>query len=120
MKELDKEKYKEQIEASGAVVKQIDSIVALYIGKEDKRQGITRNPEINVMQRLNTASFYTGTRKSGITETERNLVKYAEDDLKSALGKTNAFFDEKWKPYRKSIESLDLSPFKETERFSLE
>ncbi|SNZ00527.1 VPS10 domain-containing protein [Flagellimonas pacifica] len=120
MKELDKEKFKDQVKASTTIVKQIDSIVALYIGKEDKRQGITRNPEINVMQRLNTASYYSGTRKSGITETEKNLVKYAEDELKSALDKTNNFFDEKWTPYRESIESLDLSPFKETEKFGLE
>lgn len=120
MKELDKEKYKDQIKESTNVVKQIDSIVALYLGKEDKRQGITRNPEINVMQRLNTAGFYTQTRKSGITETEKNLIKFAEEELKSALGKTNSFFNEKWKPYRESVEALDLSPFKETETFSID
>lgn len=120
MKELDKEKYKDQIKESTNIVKQIDSIVALYLGKEDKRQGITRNPEINVMQRLNTAGFYTQTRKSGVTETEKNLIKFAEDELKSALDKTNSFFNEKWKPYRDSVEALDLSPFKETETFSID
>jgi photosystem II stability/assembly factor-like uncharacterized protein len=119
MKDLDKEKYKDQIEESTKIVKQIDSIVALYLGKEDKRQGITRNPEINVMQRLNTAEFYTQTRKSGVTETEKNLIKFAEDELKSALGKTNNFFSETWKPYREAVEALDLSPFKETEIFSI-
>jgi len=119
MKDLDKEKFKDQIKMSKDIVKQIDTLVALYIGKEDKRQGITRNPEINVMQRLNTASSYVGSRKSGITNTERNLIKYAEDDLKSALDKTNKFFDEKWNLYRQTIQSLDLSPFKETEKFSL-
>ncbi len=120
MKELDKEKYEDQIKESTNIVKQIDSIVALYLGKEDKRQGITRNPEINVMQRLNTADFYTQTRKSGVTETEKNLVKFAEDELKSALEKTNSFFDEKWKPYRDAVEALDLSPFKETQTFSID
>ncbi|TXN35304.1 hypothetical protein FVB32_12010 [Flagellimonas hymeniacidonis] len=120
MKALDKEKYKDQIKESTNIVKQIDSIVALYLGKEDKRQGITRNPEINVMQRLNTADFYTQTRKSGVTETEKNLVKFAEDELKSALEKTNSFFDEKWKPYRDAVEGLDLSPFKKTQTFSID
>ncbi|MFD2586979.1 WD40/YVTN/BNR-like repeat-containing protein [Croceitalea marina] len=119
MKTLDKDKYKDQIKASDAIVKAIDSVVAIYIGKEDKRQGITRNPEINVMQRIGNASFYVGTRKSGLTKTEKDLIKYAEDDLKSALDKTNSFFNEKWKAYRESIEALDLSPFKETETFSL-
>ena len=119
MKTLDKEKYKDQIKASGTIVKAIDSVVAMYIGKEDKRQGITRNPEINVMQRIGNASYYVGTRKAGLTKTEKDLIKYAEDDLKSALNKTNTFFIEKWKGYRDTIQALDLSPFKETETFSL-
>ena len=119
MKTLDKDKYKDQIKASKDIVKAIDSVVAVYIGKEDKRQGITRNPEINVMQRIGNASFYVATRKSGLTKTEKDLIKYAEGDLKSALDKTNSFFTEKWKAYRESIEALDLSPFKDTEQFNL-
>ena len=119
MKTLDKEKYKNQIKASKAIVKAIDSVVAIYIGKEDKRQGITRNPEINVMQRIGNASFYVATRKAGLTKTEKDLIKYAEDDLKSALDKTNTFFSEKWKGYQDAIQALDLSPFKETETFSI-
>jgi len=119
MKTLDKEKYKDQIKASKAIVKAIDSVVAIYIGKEDKRQGITRNPEINIMQRIGNASFYVATRKAGLTKTEKDLIKYAEDDLKSALDKTNTFFSEKWKGYQDAIQALDLSPFKETETFSI-
>ncbi len=119
LKELDKDKFKEQIKASKAIVKQIDSVVALYIGKEDKRQGITRNPEITVMQRLNTANFYTATRKNGITETERRLIQFAKEELKGALEKTNSFFNEHWKAYRTDIEGLELSPFKETEIFTI-
>ncbi|MEX0360630.1 MAG: hypothetical protein AB3N10_06525, partial [Allomuricauda sp.] len=120
MKELDKEKYKDQIKASGDIVKKIDSVVALYLGKEDKRQGIIRNQEITVMQRLNTASFYVGTRKSGITETEKKLVQFAHEELKEALNKTNSFFTNDWKPYQESIEALNLSPFKETQVFELD
>ena len=120
MKELDKEKYKDQIKASGDIVKKIDSVVAIYLGKEDKRQGITRNPEITVMQRLNTASFYVNTRKSGITETEKKLVQFAHEELKEAVNKTNSFFTNDWKPYQESIEALNLSPFKETQVFELD
>ncbi|MEM9649201.1 MAG: hypothetical protein AAF969_12030 [Bacteroidota bacterium] len=120
LKEKDKEAYKEQIQASKDMVNEIDSIVALYIGKEDKRQGITRNPETNVVRRINSAENYVASRKNGITDTERNLIKYAEDDLKNALDKTNSFFNGKWKSYRESIEAIDLSPFKETQVFGLE
>ncbi len=119
MKALDEEKFKDQIKASRDIVKQIDSVVALYIGKEDKRQGITRNPETNVMQRLNTAYWYSGTRKTGITATERRLIRLAEEALQSALESTNTFFSEKWNPYRTEIEGVDLSPFKATKTFTL-
>ncbi|WP_422079604.1 VPS10 domain-containing protein [Ulvibacterium sp.] len=120
LKEMDKEKYKDEIKASKTIQKQIDSTVALYLGKEDKRQGITRNPEITVVQRLNTARNYVESRKTGVTETERKLVRFAEQDLKTALQKTNAFFDDTWKAYRNEIQQLEVSPFKETQSFSLE
>ncbi|MCA0959285.1 hypothetical protein LCL86_09545 [Muricauda ruestringensis] len=119
LKELDKDKFKEQIKASEEIVKQIDSIVALYLGKDDKRQGIVRNPEPTVMSRIGNASYYVGTRKTGITSTEKRLIEFAEQELKTALDKTNTFFNDPWKSYRSSIESLDLSPFKETKNFNL-
>jgi len=119
LKEQDNKIYKDQIKASKEIVKQIDSVVALYIGKVDKRQGITRNPEINVMQRLGMAGGYIESRPAGLTETERDLMKYAETDLKSALKETNVFFEDKWKAYRESIQALNVSPFKETKTFSL-
>ncbi|MEQ5791924.1 hypothetical protein J4E06_12720 [Muricauda sp. NFXS6] len=119
LKELDKDKFEEQIKASEEIVKQIDSVVALYLGKDDKRQGIVRNPEPNVMSRLGDASYYVRTRKSGITATERRMIQFAEEELKGALDKTNTFFKDAWKSYQTSIESLDLSHFKETESFNL-
>ena len=119
LKELDKEKYKDQIKGSKNIIKEIDSVIALYLGKEDKRQGITRNPEVTVMQRIRNASYYSGTRKTGITATEKKLIQFAEDDLKKALQKTNAFFEDKWKAYREEIEKKEVSPFKETKIFSL-
>lgn len=72
------------------------------------------------MQRIRTASYYTNTRKTGITKTERDLIRYAEAELKSALEKTNLFFSDKWKAYRGTIEKLDVSSFKETESFSFD
>nr|WP_299389163.1 hypothetical protein [Allomuricauda sp.] len=119
LKGLDEEAYKEQIKASKDMVKEIDTLVALYIGKEDKRQGITRNPETNVMQRVNTARYYVSSRQSGITDTEKQLIKFAEDDIASALEKTNAFFKDNWASYQNAIEGLNLPLFKETKEFSL-
>lgn len=120
LKSLDEDKYKDHIKASKEIVKSIDSVVAVYIGKEDKRQGITRNPEITVMQRIGNASFYVATRKSGVTKTEKDLITYAKTALEEALTKTNVFFSEQWSAYRKKIEALDLSPFKEAETFTID
>lgn len=120
LKTLDEEKYKDQIKASKDMIKAIDTVIALYLGKEDKRQGITRNPEITVMQRIGNAGFYSRTRKSGITATEKQLIRFAEDELKSALEETNKFFTEKWKPYRDDIEKQEVSPFKSIKTFRLD
>ena len=119
LKTLDKEKYKAQIKASKEITKAIDSVVALYLGKEDKRQGITRNPEITVMQRINVARGYVQSRKTGITATEKKLAQFAKEELQTALDKTNAFFEEKWKPYRDTITALKASPFKEIKQFNI-
>ncbi|XLS27973.1 WD40/YVTN/BNR-like repeat-containing protein [Flavobacteriaceae bacterium M23B6Z8] len=119
LKEEDKEKYKDAIKASKDITKKIDSLMAIYIGKEDKRQGITRNPEPNVNQRIQTANFYVGSRKTGITSTEEQLIKHAENSLKEAIEQTNAFFATDWKAYRESMEKIALSPFKETKSFQM-
>ena len=115
---LDKKAYKDQIKASKEISEKIDEIIAIYLGKVDKRQGITRNPDPNVNQRIGNASFYVGTRKNGITSTERDLMKHAENALNDALGKTNAFFAEEWEKYRADMEQLEISPFKDTKTFS--
>ena len=120
LKEKDKEQYKEQIDASKEITKEIDSLVAIYLGKEDKRQGITRNPEMTVTRRIYNAYGYVGSRPSGMTGTEERLLRYAEADLRKALSATNAFFANRWKDYKESMEGLDLSPFKEIKTLGLE
>ncbi len=119
LSKLDKEKYKEQIKASKDVVKKIDSVIALYLGKVDKRQGITRNPEPNVMQRIGTANYYSVTRPNGLTETEKQLIEQAKNALEDALNNTNSFFNNDWKTYKEQIQQLEISLFKETKIFSI-
>ncbi|TLP80318.1 hypothetical protein ES765_08520 [Maribacter sp. ACAM166] len=120
LKKLDDKKYKDQIDASKAIVKKIDTVIALYIGKVDKRQGITRNKEMTVMQRIQTARGYVGSRKAGMTVTEKQLLKFAKEELESSLGKTNAFFSTEWNGYKAKMEKLKLSPFKKVESISLD
>jgi len=120
LKKEDGKKYKKQIKASSAIVKKIDSIIAFYIGKEDKRQGITRNPEVNVLRRIRTASGYSLSRPNGLTATEQRLISQAKTSLEEALQTTNAFFAKEWPEYRGEVESIELSNFKETKIFEID
>ena len=117
---LDKKKYKKQIKSSKDIIKKIDEVLALYLGKEDKRQGITSDPTVNINQRIGTAGYYSGSRPNGLTSTERTLIKHAKDALTVALGKTNTFFNDEWKPYKSAMEGLETSPFKDIKSFKLD
>ena len=120
LKNRDEKKYKDHIDASKEIVKQIDTVMALYLGKEDKRQGITLDTTTTVMDRIYTASGYVGSRKTGMTATETQLMRFAKQELEAALTKTNTFFTTKWNDYKSKMENLELSPFKEVETFSLD
>jgi hypothetical protein len=114
----DKEKFKEQIKLSKELVKKIDSILALYIGKEDKRQGITSSPEVTLMQRISTANWYSGSRPNGITNTEETLMTQAKDQLETVLNTTNSFYKTEWKEYQIKMENIKLSIFKKIKTFN--
>lgn len=113
----DKKKYKDQIKASNDIVKKIDGLVAIFLGKVDRRQGITRNPEVTINQRFGNARRYVATRKGNLTATERQLIKQYKDALKDATQKVNAFFDTDWKAYKTKVENINISPFKEIKKF---
>ena len=119
LKKLDKDTHKEDIKSIGEMVKSIDKVIALYLGKVDKRQGITRNPEITVMQRIGLARRYAGNRPNGLTDTENVLIQQAKDELQSALDKTNTLFTEEWTPFQTELEALNVTPFKEIKSFKM-
>lgn len=115
-----KEDFKESIDLSKNISEKIEELISLHLGKIDKRQGITRNPEVTVMQRLGLASGYVSSRKSGITDTEKRLIQLAKEELNAALKQQNAFFNEAWKDYRLTIEKTKLQPFKEVKLFKID
>lgn len=120
LSQLDKETYKEQIEASKNTVKAIDNLIDKYLGKIDKRQGITRNPEVTPLQRLRTAQSYVYNSQNGITSTETTLIKHAKDAIDKLLGETNSFFNKEWKEYQDQMKQIQMDPFKETKVFSID
>ncbi|MDC6468391.1 hypothetical protein OAW63_05345, partial [Flavobacteriaceae bacterium] len=54
--EKDKTTYEHQIKLCEEITKKADSLIDLYLGKKDKRQGITKSSDISVMQRIGTAN----------------------------------------------------------------
>ena len=120
LKKKGKDKFESQIKKSNELVKSMNDLIALFIGKEDKRQGIIRNKEMTVMKRIETARNYVGSRQNGLTQTEKELMRYAREDLEAALQATNTYFADSWTEYQKSIEELDLSPFTEVKSFDIE
>lgn len=113
----DKKKYKDQIKASSDIVKKIDKVIAVFLGKIDRRQGIVRNPEVTVNQRFFSARRYVGSRFGNLTSTERQLIKQYKDALNDAVKQTNDFFGKDWKDYKTKVESIMISPFKEIKPF---
>lgn len=115
-----KEDFKETLKLSKEISTKIEELISLYLGKIDKRQGITRNPEVTVMQRLQLAAGYVSSRKSGITTTENQLIQFANEALKDALEKQNDFFSTQWKEYIDQIEQTKLQLFKEVQTFKID
>jgi hypothetical protein len=88
------------------------------LGKVDKRQGITRNPETTVSQRFGQASYYIQSRFGEQTATEKILTNQFIEAFTKAISETNTFFNKDWISYRKSVENIQISPFKEIKSFT--
>lgn len=114
-----KKLHKDAIKNCKEITKKIDTILALYFGKEDKRQGITNDPEVSVLERIGLASYYTGTRKNGISSTERTLIEHAKTAIRDALKSTNTFFEDEWPTFQIEMEAKELSPFEIIKTFKL-
>jgi len=115
LKEKDKEGYKDQLELTQNTLDTLNSMLDIFLGEKDERQGITRNQPDNVNTYYATAYWYTsgGLHAPGVTETK--LIKKFENELTKVLGMVNGYYAEEWPKFREAVEKLDTSPFKEYE-----
>ncbi|WP_299055518.1 hypothetical protein [uncultured Polaribacter sp.] len=104
--------YTDAIKASNKIVKEIDSIINIYMGSIDKRQGITRNTKPTVNSRLYTAKRYISSRFGPQTETETILTKQFIEAFKKAEKQTVDFLNTSWKKYRENIEKITIPTFR--------
>ena len=117
--EKNKGDYGENVEKCNKIKEKIDAILALYFGKEDTRQGITNTPEVSVIDRYRTASYYIGTRQNGMTETEHILLKQAKEALSEALKSTNLFFETEWVDFKLKMENIKFTDFETIKTFKI-
>ena len=96
----------EDKEALKTIKSEITQLQDKVFGKEDKRQGITRNPEMTVLTRIRNASRYVQSRKKGITATEEQLMEFAEKAVNTYSKEVTAFFDAKWKGFLEKMGPL--------------
>ena len=113
----DKKKYEAEIKYSTEIVKKIDDLIAIYLGKVDDRQGITRNPEVTINQRFGTAFSYIRSRFGNQTHTEKQLTNQFLEAFKEAIKRTNDFYSSDWIAYKKATDEIIISPFKEAKIF---
>jgi photosystem II stability/assembly factor-like uncharacterized protein len=114
-KSIDKEKYEDLIKSSDSITKRIDGLVNKLLGKEDKRQGITATKDPTNISYLNTASYYIGSLQKKPGKTELKLLENANYKIDKVISDINSFYKTEWLEYRKKVENLKLSPFKDYE-----
>ena len=91
---------------SSEILKKLEALEALFLGKKDNRQGIVRNPTPHAMTRIYRAAYYVRTRPKGITDTERQLIAKAKNQFKNALEMVNAFYANDWDSFSTVMEKL--------------
>lgn len=116
LSEKDKEGLKDAIELCKSTKDTLNTFLDAFLGKEDKRQGITRGQPQSVNNSLGTAQFYTGSATHAPGATELKLIEKFEKNLTEALKPVNDYFETEWPKFRETIEPIDLSPFKDYEK----
>jgi len=114
-KEIDKKTYETLIKSSDSIIKKIDGLIDDMLGKEDKRQGITATKNPTNISYLYIANRYVGSLREKPGKTEMQLIKNANIKVDKVIAAINNFYKSDWLSYRKEVESLKLSSFKDYE-----
>ncbi|WOI23364.1 WD40/YVTN/BNR-like repeat-containing protein [Nonlabens ulvanivorans] len=99
MKDKDKKAYKDHIKRTDSIIKGIELEQNKYFGTPDKRQGITRNPEVTVMNRIGLANQYISSRQGPQTATETQLFNQARELANERIIESQTWLTENWDPF---------------------
>ncbi len=115
LKDKDEDGFKDQIDLVKETIDSLNSMLDVFVGKEDDRQGITRNPEKSINTHYFGAYRYVSNALHAPGETENKLIAKFEEVFEKALAMVNGYFSEEWPKFREEVEKLDTSPFKDYE-----
>lgn len=115
LKKKDKEGFKEQLELCKKTIDSLNAQLDVFVGKEDDRQGITRNQPKSINNFYRSAYSYTSNGLHAPGDTEKKLIAKFETELAKAVEMVNSYFRTEWPKFREAVEKLDTSPFKDYE-----
>lgn len=115
LEKKDKEGFEEQIKLSKEAADTLNTMLDKFVGKEDKRQGITRNQPNSINNFYFGARRYVSNALHAPGDTENKLIEKFESELEKVLAEVNGYFQDEWPKYREAVEGLDLSPFEDYE-----
>ncbi len=108
MKEVDDKKYKDQIKATDSILEQLKKEQNKYFGTPDDRQGITRNPEVTVMQRIYQAQSYISSRQGPQSKTEKQLTTQARTMANRVMGESRMWLKDEWEAYLSEMMQVEV------------
>lgn len=113
MKDVKGDQYKAALEKTKVVKDSINAIFDYILGKEDKRQGIVRQRDPTPVSYIGNATFYISSSLDPLSETDQRVFKFAQEQIYQVVKRVNTFFEKQWVEYRKEMEKVTISPFKD-------
>ncbi|MCX8490671.1 MAG: hypothetical protein ORN54_06345, partial [Cyclobacteriaceae bacterium] len=113
MKEAKRDDLKEATEKTKAIKDSIGVLMDYIVGKEDKRQGIVRQPDPTPMSYVGNAQFFIRSSKDPISTTDQRVFQQAEQQINKVMQRVNFFYEKTWPGYRALMEKVSISPFKD-------
>lgn len=115
LKKKDKDGFEEQIKLCKETIDTLNSMMDIFLGPVDDRQGITRGQPNSVNNFYFGAYRYVSNAQHAPGATENKLIAKFEEEIGKAMEMVNGYYKEEWNNFREAVENLDVSPFKDYE-----
>ncbi|MFY0605331.1 MAG: hypothetical protein JXR10_01365 [Cyclobacteriaceae bacterium] len=113
MKLKDEKKFEEELKLTKTTKDSLNAMLDLYLGKEDKRQGITADQTDHVNYYYGMAIFYLENGSTAPTSNEQELIDKFNQLMNDANEIVDNYLSEDWNTFKVQMSELDLSPFKD-------